>query len=59
MRGGTSQEDRPEEEDRTFLQPRSRSTSRSGSTDLKTEDLKEELEAQIIILKNEIERLKE
>ena len=37
----------------------SRSTSRSGSTDLKTEDLKEELEAQIIILKNEIERLKE
>ena len=37
----------------------SRSTSRSGSTDLKTEDLKEELEAQIIILKNEIERFKE
>ena len=42
-----------------FYSRSSRSTSRSGSTDLKTEDLKEELEAQIIILKNEIERLKE
>ena len=42
-----------------FYSRSSRSTSRSGSTDLKTEDLKEELEAQIIIFKNEIERLKE
>jgi len=37
----------------------SRSTSRSGSTDVKTEDLREDFEAQIIMLKNEIERLKE
>ena len=42
-----------------FYSRSSRITSRSGSTDLKTEDLKEELEAQIIILKNEIERFKE